>query len=84
LAELEIHPLVAFAEAQSPRWNYATAADFFEIPISTFKQMVRGFTGCSFTRADDCEKRSKGRVTALSIMRWHERNKREPGEATAA
>lgn len=73
----EIHPCVVYGEKRG--WDYARTAKFFGISYGVFKQMVRGFTGCSLSRADGFEKRSKGEIRSIEVLRWHERNRREVG-----
>ena len=72
---VETHPLVRFGRKCG--WGYEQTAEFFDVPYSTFKQMVRGWTGCSFRRAESFENKSAGKIRAVAVMRWHERNRRE-------
>ena len=78
----ETHPLLRYGTRRG--WERTRTARFFEIPDSTFKQLVTGHTGPSFSRAEEWERLSSGEVTALDVMRWHERNRKRPsGEAAA-
>jgi hypothetical protein len=72
--ELEAHPLVVYGKGRG--WAYARTAKFFRIPYSTYRILVRGLCGISFERAEQCERRSKGEVRAIDLLRWHERNRR--------
>ena len=77
---VETHPLVRYGEKRG--WDYLRTAEFFDVPYGVFKKLVRGFTGCSFPRAEGFEKRAQGKVRALDVLRWHERNRREVGDST--
>ena len=70
------HPCVDYGGSRG--WDYARNAKFFRVPYSGYKKMVRGFTGCSFSRANLFEKRSRGEIQALDVLRWHERHRRVP------
>lgn len=73
--EFEPHPLVAYGKRRG--WAYARTAKFFGFPLGSFRQLVRGFYAMSFDRADQCERRSKGEVEAIEILRWQKRNRRD-------
>jgi len=70
----ETHPLVRYGERRG--WSRQQTADFFEVPFSTFKQLVSGHTGASFTRAEGWETRSGGEVLAVEVMHWQRRNRK--------
>ncbi len=72
--EMEPHPLVLYGKRRG--WNYERTAKFFRIPYAVYRVLVRGFTSMSFDRADACERRSKGEVQAIDILRWQKRNRR--------
>lgn len=72
--DLEPHPLVIYGKSRG--WKYARTAKFFRIPYSTFRILVRGLCGMSFERADAIERRAKGEIRAIDLLRWHERNRR--------
>ena len=75
MPKLQTHPLVRFGKARE--WGYRRTARFFRIPHATFKKLVRGFVGMSLTRAQVCERRAKGEVTAIELLEWHQKNRRD-------
>lgn len=73
--KIETHPLALYGWKRG--WNHVRTAKFFRIPYAVFRVLVRGFSAMSFERADACEKRSKGEVQAIDILRWQKRNRRD-------
>jgi hypothetical protein len=73
--KLDAHPLVLYGKSRG--WNYERTAKFFRISYAVYRVLVRGFSSMSFDRADACEKRSKGEVRAIDILRWQKRNRRD-------
>jgi hypothetical protein len=77
------HPLDRFGRRRG--WNQKETAAHFGVEYGHFRQLVTGHTGVSFARAALWEKKSRGEVRAVEVLRWHERNKRQPnGERSAA
>ena len=72
---IDRHPLVEFADRRE--WDYSQLAAHFGLEYGVLKKIVRGFTGCSFSRAEHLASRSSGEFQAVDVMRWHQRNRRE-------
>lgn len=68
----EPNPLVAFGDEEG--LSRREVWEFFDVPESTFKQLVTGHTRASWDRAREWEKRSGGRVRAVDVMAWQEKH----------
>ncbi len=75
MIDLEQHPLERYRSRRG--WTQDKSATHFGMPISTYKQVVRAFTGVSPKRADKIESASGGELQAIDILRWHQRNRRD-------
>ena len=70
----QLHPLTEYGKQRGLTQQQTAAV--FEINYGTFRQLVSGHTGASFSRAEGWEHSSEGAVKAIEVMRWQKLNRK--------